>query len=186
MTPARTIAAEAPSTQRARLQYGVIPYRRAEDRIEIMLITSRKARRWIVPKGWPLGRKPSREVARLEALEEAGLEGAIGKDPFGSFHYNKRLKDGSVVRCRVDVFAFEVACQLKTWRERGERTRRWFDSQRAIKLVREQELKALIAAFVRSLENRDRSTLGGNARPASATPSRRRGETSLNPTVRRR
>lgn len=121
-----------------------------------MLITSRNTRRWIVPKGWPLARKPSREVARLEALEEAGLEGVIGKRCFGSFHYHKRLKDGSIVLCCVDVFRFEVRQQLKTWPERSARKRRWFDSKRAIELVREQELKELIVALVRGLENSNR------------------------------
>ena len=154
MAPAQAILKRPAPLQPTRPQYGVIPYRRGKDRIEIMLVTSRKTRRWIVPKGWPIGRKPSREVARLEALEEAGLEGTLGKRAFGSFHYHKRLKDGSVVLCRVDVFAFEVGRQLRAWPERGERQRRWFDSERAIKLVREQELKALIGALVRGLEDR--------------------------------
>lgn len=162
MPPAHATAKLNPPAQRPKLQYGVIPYRhgRAKDRIEIMLITSRNTRRWIVPKGWPIGRKPARDVARREALEEAGLEGAIGQSPFGSFHYQKRLKDGSVIPCRVDVFAFEVERQRKTWLERSERKRRWFDSERAIKLVREQELKTLIGALVRSLEQGRRGTLG--------------------------
>jgi hypothetical protein len=87
----------------------------------------------------------------------------MGPRPLGSFHYQKRLKDGSVVPCRVDVFAFEVERQRKTWLERSERKRRWFDSERAIKLVREQELKALISALVRRLEEEKRAALGGNA-----------------------
>jgi len=153
MAPARAITRPVRARRPARLQYGVIPYRRDKDRIEIMLITSRSTRRWIVPKGWPLARKPSREVAQIEALEEAGLEGTIGKRRFGFFHYHKRLKDGSIVLCRVDVFAFEVGRQLDHWLERRERKRRWFDAQSAIKLVREAELKALIKALVRSLED---------------------------------
>jgi 8-oxo-dGTP pyrophosphatase MutT (NUDIX family) len=154
MAPAPVIAKPVAKRQRERLQYGAIPYRRAKDRIEIMLITSRSTRRWIVPKGWPLAHTPSRDVARLEAFEEAGVEGIVGKRRFGSFRYHKRLNDGSIVLCRVDVFAFEVGRQLDNWLERGERKRRWFDSKRAIKLVRERELKALIGALVRSLERR--------------------------------
>ena len=152
MAPAQQILRPVPPAHQARQQYGVIPYRRGKDCIEIMLITSRNTRRWIVPKGWPLDRTPSRDVARLEAFEESGVEGTIGKRRFGSFHYHKRLKDGSIVLCRVDVFAFEVGRQLDNWLERKERKRRWFDPERAIKLVREQELKALIRALVRSLE----------------------------------
>lgn len=149
MAAARTIVSPAPRTLRARLQYGVIPYRQAEGRVEIMLITSRQTRRWIIPKGWPIGRKRPRDVACLEALEEAGLEGTIGQRAFGSFHYPKRLKDGSIIVCRVSVFAFEVGRQLKEWPEKRERRRRWFAGERAIELVREEELKALIGALVR-------------------------------------
>jgi 8-oxo-dGTP pyrophosphatase MutT (NUDIX family) len=153
MAPARAIVRPIQPVPRPRLQYGVIPYRRSKDRIEIMLITSRNTRRWIVPKGWPLDRTPSRDVARLEAFEEAGLEGTMGKRRFGSFHYHKRLKDGSVILCRVDVFAFEVGREHENWLEQSERKRRWFDAKRAIKLVREPELRALIAALVRELDN---------------------------------
>jgi 8-oxo-dGTP pyrophosphatase MutT (NUDIX family) len=166
MARARAMLKPVRSLERARLQYGVIPYRRGKGRIEIMLITSRNTRRWIVPKGWPLARKPSREVARLEALEEAGLEGTIGKRAVGSFHYHKRLKDGSVVLCRVAVFAFEVGRELENWLESNERQRRWFDAQRAIKLVREPELKALIGAFVRRLESGELPAFALDARNA--------------------
>lgn len=165
MAPAHATAKLDLPAQRPKLQYGVIPYRhrRAKDRIEIMLITSRHTHRWIVPKGWPIARTPARDVALREALEEAGLEGTIGQHPFGSFHYQKRLKDGSIIPCRVNVFAFEVERQLKEWLERSERKRRWFDSERAIKLVREQELKELISALVRSLEEEKRAALGDTA-----------------------
>ena len=151
MAAARAAAAPDAPQQRARRQYGVVPYRRVRDRIEILLITSRNTGRWIIPKGWPIGRKPPRDVARLEALEEAGLEGAIAKRSCGAFHYQKRLNDGAVVLCRVQVFALEVGRQRKTWPERSERKRRWFAAERAIELVREEELKALIGAFVRDL-----------------------------------
>jgi 8-oxo-dGTP pyrophosphatase MutT (NUDIX family) len=151
MAQARRMGNPVSPVQRPQLQYGVIPYRRAQDGIEILLITSRNTGRWIVPKGWPLARTASRDVARLEAFEEAGLEGTIGKRRFGFFHYHKRLKDGSVILCRVDVFAFEVGRQHENWQEQSERKRRWFDARRAIELVRERELKALIAALARKL-----------------------------------
>jgi len=157
---ARATAAPAPPRPRTRRQYGVVPYRRVKDRIEILLITSRNTGRWIIPKGWPIGRKPPRDVARLEALEEAGLEGAIAKRPCGAFHYQKRLNDGAVVLCRVSVFALEVGRQRRIWPESRERKRRWFAAERAIALVREAELKALIGVLLRSLEKRSPATTG--------------------------
>lgn len=148
---ARAIATIAAAVQRPQHQYGVIPYRLRKDQVEIMLITSRNARRWVIPKGWPIGRKPPRDVARIEALEEAGLEGKLGKQPVGFFHYRKRLASGAAVLCRVEVFALAVRRQRKTWLESHERTRQWFATDRAIELVRETELKELIARVARAL-----------------------------------
>ena len=35
------------------LQYAALPWRRAPA-LEVMLITSRETRRWVIPKGWPI------------------------------------------------------------------------------------------------------------------------------------
>ena len=105
-----------------RLQYGALPYRKMNGhRAEFMLVTSRETRRWIIPKGWPKkGKSPHRSAAR-EAFEEAGVLGAVGRRPLGSFSYEKRLKNGSSVECKVRVFPLEVSSQRKEWPERQER-----------------------------------------------------------------
>ena len=60
-----------------RTQYAALPWRVKDGRLEIMLVTSRDTKRWVIPKGWPMkGRKPH-IVAAIEAVQEAGL---IGKD----------------------------------------------------------------------------------------------------------
>src|SRR5215468_11570993 len=73
-----------------RLQYGALPYRTSNGhRAQFMLVTSRETRRWIIPKGWPKrGKSPHRSAAR-EAFEEAGVIGAVGRRPVGSFSYAK-------------------------------------------------------------------------------------------------
>ena len=57
-----------------RVQYGILPYRRTKpNSLEVLLITTRQSRRWIIPKGWPIkGLKPVKSAAR-EAYEEAGV-----------------------------------------------------------------------------------------------------------------
>ena len=41
--------------------------------MEVLLVTTRQTRRWIIPKGWPIkGLKPPKSAAR-EAYEEAGI-----------------------------------------------------------------------------------------------------------------
>src|SRR5580700_3178360 len=92
-----------------RVQYAALPYR-MNDRTqpEVMLVTSRETRRWIIPKGWPhKGKAPHRSAAR-EAFEEAGVIGAVNRQSVGSFSYEKQLKSGSVVECKVRVYALAV------------------------------------------------------------------------------
>ena len=69
-----------------RVQYGALPYRFSKDAaLEILLVTTRGTRRWIVPKGWPIrGLRPAKSAAR-EAFEEAGVTGRIGPKPIGLF-----------------------------------------------------------------------------------------------------
>src|SRR5215208_6047832 len=121
-----------------RIQYAALPYRQCADgTLEIMLVTSRETRRWVIPKGWPVkARKPHASAAR-EALEEAGLVGEVGTQPIGSYRYDKRLKSGTVVPCRVDVFPLEVRSQRKRWLEKGQRETRWFSLQEAAQAVNE-------------------------------------------------
>ena len=56
-------------------------------------------------------------AAAMEASEEAGLLGKIEKKKLGSFHYRKRLKNGAVLLCRVDVFPMRAIRQPKTGRK---------------------------------------------------------------------
>ncbi|PPQ28115.1 NUDIX hydrolase [Rhodopila globiformis] len=114
---------------------------------QVMLLTSRETGRWVIPKGWPMkGRKPA-EVASQEAYEEAGLVGhVIGKQPIGSYHYDKQLAKASVL-CEVRVFLFRVERLLDDWPEKGQRERQWFNAGEAAKLVHEGGLAEIIHRF---------------------------------------
>lgn len=131
-----------------RAQIAALPWRRSENAdhpgLEIMLVSSRETKRWVIPKGWPMkGMKPHRAAER-EAFEEAGLEGKIEKTPLGDYHYAKRLDNGAVLDCRVAVYPLKVAKQRKSWPEKGQRTTRWFSAEDAADNVFEEELSALI------------------------------------------
>ena len=134
-----------------RRQYAALPYR-VTDEVEVLLISSRETRRWILPKGWPMkGRKPHAAAAQ-EALEEAGVVGKIGKDPVGTYHYIKRMKNGSQQLCHVTVFPMRVSRQRKVWPEMDQRTTRWFPLAEAAELVGEPELQDVIRNFEASPE----------------------------------
>ena len=60
-------------------QSAVIPYRKRPNGLEVLLVTSRKGTRWVLPKGVvEPGMTPAASAAR-EALEEAGIRGVDGR-----------------------------------------------------------------------------------------------------------
>ena len=124
-------------------QYAALPWRRAEG-LEILLITSRETRRWVIPKGWPVPGRSAAESAAQEAYEEAGVRGQMAASAMGYYDYDKRLPGRTKKRFRVDVFSMEVTEVLDLWPEAHERTRQWLSPQEAADHVNEPELAALI------------------------------------------
>jgi 8-oxo-dGTP pyrophosphatase MutT (NUDIX family) len=128
-----------------RVQYAALPFRlNGRSRTEVMLVTSRGTRRWIIPKGWPQRGKAPHESAAREAFEEAGVVGAVGKRSVGSFPYKKRLKDGGVMVCEVHVFPLRVSRQTEQWPEKEERDVKWLSIQQAAQAVQEPMLSEII------------------------------------------
>jgi 8-oxo-dGTP pyrophosphatase MutT (NUDIX family) len=133
-------------------QYAALPYRRNKKGVvEIMLVTSRETRRWIIPKGWPISDVEPHNLAALEAMEEAGLIGKIADKPIGSYHYDKKRGDGSIVNCTVDTFLLEVEQQMPTWPEQEERKTKWFAPDEAASQVQEPELREIIKKLAKKL-----------------------------------
>ena len=90
-----------------------------------------------------------RQVAAIEALEEAGVVGTIvGKRAIGSYHYTKRLPDNQDVLCRVKVFLLSVEQQVEDWLEKAQRECQWVTPQEAARMVNEGGLaELLLSAF---------------------------------------
>jgi 8-oxo-dGTP pyrophosphatase MutT (NUDIX family) len=91
---------------------------------EILMVTSLRTQRWILPKGWPHPGLSLPESAAREALEEAGVTGVVETAALGSYHYLKE-KGGAGIPCQVEVFALEVTGQKRNWPEKGARELRW-------------------------------------------------------------
>lgn len=139
------------------VQYAALPFRRADAGPEVMLVTSRRTKRWIIPKGWPMRRKAPHISAAREALEEAGLVGRVAKNPIGSFSYKKHLKRGQVVICEVLVFPLEVERQRKRWPEKGKREIRWLSVAEAAAAVQDGTLGEIILSLQSMLGFRPRT-----------------------------
>ncbi len=131
-----------------RAQFAALPWRRNDaGELEVLLITSRETHRWVIPKGWPMKGKDAARCAAREAFEEAGVQGKIGKKPFGGYVYDKRLKSGRLQRVRVQVFPLHVEREAETYREHGQREKLWLPPIEAARRVDEPELMVLLATF---------------------------------------
>jgi len=128
-------------------QVAAIPFRlgQAGD-IEIMLVTSRTTKRFIVPKGWPMKGKSGRKAAMIEAQEEAGVLGKILKEPAGTYSYWKRLAN-RFVHVDVIVYLLEVTEELADWQEAKRRQRAWLAPADAASLIDEPDLSTLVSAL---------------------------------------
>jgi 8-oxo-dGTP pyrophosphatase MutT (NUDIX family) len=86
----------------------------------VCLITSRNGKRWVIPKGWIEPGQTAGESALQEAWEEAGLLGALEREPIGTYLYEKEGQS-----FHVTVFVMKVTSVAQDWPERSFRERSW-------------------------------------------------------------
>lgn len=130
-----------------RCQFAALCYRVAEGKPEILLLTSRGTGRWVIPKGWPMGSKPGHEVARQEALEEAGVLGEVETAAAGCYSYEKGMDGGYSVPCDVQVHVMRVTSSVETFKEKDQRSFDWVAPAIAEQRVQEPQLKRIIHRF---------------------------------------
>jgi ADP-ribose pyrophosphatase YjhB (NUDIX family) len=113
----------------------------------VLLITSRRTRRWVIPKGNRISGLSLQKAAAQEAFKEAEVTGMSSAKSLGQYSYERRRKDGSVPQAKVKVFSLAVANQADSWPEQTQREAQWFSLQEAAAAVDEPRLKAIILAF---------------------------------------
>lgn len=123
-----------------------------------MLVTSRTTRRWVLPKGSIGSGLTAYEAAVVEAYEEAGVGGRIGRTCIGVYGYTKR-NEKKHKRCLVKVFPMRVSSVLPEWPERRQRRRQWVSFCIAGARVQERALKKILFAFERQQLYRARGRL---------------------------
>ena len=116
-------------------QVAALPFVVTGNGIEILLVTSRRRGRWMLPRGWPMKGMSLPQSAAQEALEEAGVTGVVHSDPVATYSYSKRMAAGYRIPCWVFVYPLLVMQQQSTWRESGERTVGWRSLGEAADLV---------------------------------------------------
>lgn len=123
-------------------QSGVIPYRIKAGHVEILLITSVKKKRWVIPKGYIEFNLSPFESAKKEAFEEAGIIGENETIELGNFENKK-----SIGICHTKVFAVKVAKILDEYPEKNFRKRKWFNLKEAAEAVRIPQISQMILSL---------------------------------------
>jgi 8-oxo-dGTP pyrophosphatase MutT (NUDIX family) len=133
-------------------QVAALPFVEARTGIEVLLITSRRRKRWIIPRGWPVDGMSFAAAAAREAEEEAGVHGPIGDVAIGAYQYKKRTGTGYRVPCEVLIYPFRATHQTIVWSEKSERETRWCHLETAASLVKHDGLAAFLGDLARSPE----------------------------------
>ncbi len=131
-------------------QSAALPYRVGDAGLEVLLITSVKRKRWIIPKGIVEPDLGPVESARKEAGEEAGVEGEISAEPLGCYRHHKW---GGV--CTIEVFALRVDALVERWAEEHVRDRKWFSPEEAAESVDNEELGSIIARLPQVIDDQE-------------------------------
>jgi len=111
-------------------QSAAAPVRVVDGQIEVLLVTSLRSRRWILPKGIVEKDMTPSQSAAKEAWEEAGVHGDPDIHSLGMFETQKW---GDI--CSVEVFRMDVTKIADKWPESDKRKRRWFKLSDALKEV---------------------------------------------------
>ncbi len=124
-------------------QSGVIPYKKEGGELKILLIRSRKGKRWIFPKGIIEPGLSPEDSAVKEAFEEAGVEGKLVKDYFVKYKYKKW---GGI--CEVKLFLMKVEKIFPEWPEMF-RERNWFYPDQISKVLKKKKMVKIINDLVK-------------------------------------
>lgn len=129
-------------------QSGVIPFRITGDDLEVLIISTRKRKRWGVPKGIHDPGLTAQESAGKEAYEEGGVLGKVHDELIGEYTYRKWG-----ARCHVKVYPMEVTRELgeDQWLE-SHRGRRWVPIEQAVEIVDNEDVGDLIRELPGFLE----------------------------------
>lgn len=130
-------------------QSGVIPFRKKNGKTEVLLVTSIRRKKWIIPKGFIEYHMTPFQSAKKEAFEEAGLRGSNSTKILGSYTVRK---NGSELLTKI--YSMKVTRIFKDYPEKNLRKRKWFSVYDAAKKVEIDELATIIRRLGRLFPNK--------------------------------
>lgn len=124
-------------------QVAALPYRSGKKGVEVLVITSRRTKRLIIPKGWPMPGVADARAAQIEAREEAGVKGRVGENALGSFDYLKQI-GSDAIKVTASVFPLKVRKIQSSWKECKQRKRKWMPIEQAAAELDDAGLRILV------------------------------------------
>jgi 8-oxo-dGTP pyrophosphatase MutT (NUDIX family) len=119
--------------RRPREQVAAVCYRIEHNRLEFLLVRTRKGGRWIFPKGGVEPGLTRSQSAALEALEEAGVEGTIEEAPFAAYAIWGRAHGEAGSKAGLSIGAYLFAVQWVNCAHEENRDPSWFSPEKAKK-----------------------------------------------------
>lgn len=131
-------------------QVAALPYRVRENTVEFLVITSRRHKRLIVPRGWPIAGLTDAQAAATEADEVAGVKGRIEQEPFASFLTISRRSATSSYRSTRRSFRFASRRSSPITRS-GDSASEWMSAEEASERLDDSGLKQLVRRYAERL-----------------------------------
>ena len=124
---------------------GVIPFQITDGNITVLLVTSIRTKRWILPKGNLKSNESRKKGCLREAFEEAGIDGKILKD----FPITMVMPDKTVSKGEIPVIFYPmlVENQAETWPEQDRRERKWMPLDAALAEIPSKDILNVLQHF---------------------------------------
>ena len=129
-----------------RTQFAALCWRIKDGKIQVLMVTTRRTKRWSIPKGWPMPGQTAGQAAAQEAWEEAGVKGVVDERPLGLFSYIKEYDDRGLP-CVAMVYGVKVKNVADAFPEKDQRKRKWMSRKRAAASVNSPELARMLRDF---------------------------------------
>lgn len=119
----------------------VIAVIKIKKKTRVCLVTGRSSKNWIIPTGKHETKLSKRQVAALEAFEEAGVVGKI--DSRFSTRVDSRSPGGKRKR-EIVLYRMTVKKVFKDWPEKNERRRKWAKPEELFRQLKDPKLAKCI------------------------------------------
>ncbi len=131
-------------------QAGVIPVIEDKGKFKTLMVTARSnPSYWIFPKGHIERELGALKSAKMEAEEEAGIQGVVKSPSLGIYRFRKEGRDYQVM-----LYPMKVKAVKDNWLERGQRKRKIVSFKTAMDMVSDSVICDILEKLYKSLKKK--------------------------------